>query len=363
MDGWLTVATIAGVLLITAVVIDVLLTVLHVDLDGPIAGTVQRGTWRVARAIRRLTGRDRLVLGLAGPAMIALGFLTWIALYIIGFGLLYWPRLQQLRFDEELGPPGFVDALYFSGNTATVLGFGDISPITGALKMIVIFQAGLGFALVTAVVTYMINTVAGVAERNALARRVWVETGDERDGVAGVIRSLRCEAVSDLRERLASLARELYGVAERMHELPVLVMYYRSMDRTCDPELMIKGVAGLAVASRLVAAAPAGRRLGTVADDLEHAALRLMRLVEEQYMSDDAVRRIRECRPEQRDRDALDGARHRISAAGIDLDASDAATGERALVLAARSRVFLDELDRVTDWRRSDRPARRDGAR
>ena len=53
--------------------------------------------------------------------------LVWVGLFIVAFALMAWPHVNGEAFSSpnDLEPLGFVDALYYSGGTGTVLGFAE----------------------------------------------------------------------------------------------------------------------------------------------------------------------------------------------------------------------------------------------
>jgi hypothetical protein len=122
MNAWDWIASVGGALLIFTMLVEVVVTVLHPDLDGAIVRAVHRIIWRAliltSRGFRR--GR-RALLALAGPIMMTATLLVWVGMFIVGFALIVWPHLDaEFLAAEELGRLDFVDALYFSGVTGTV---------------------------------------------------------------------------------------------------------------------------------------------------------------------------------------------------------------------------------------------------
>jgi hypothetical protein len=164
---------VAGVALAIVAVRDVYLTVLHPDREGPVASAVQRATWNAAVSLgrRRPSAHRRSVAG-AGPAMTVLTFAAWIALFVLGVTLLVWPNLDAYRADPGHGALTFIDALYHVGVTVSVLGYGDISPVRPAMQVLAFVSSLLGFVLLTAIVTYLLELVTSVESRNRLAARL-----------------------------------------------------------------------------------------------------------------------------------------------------------------------------------------------
>ncbi|MGY6499786.1 MAG: ion channel [Acidimicrobiales bacterium] len=152
---------VAGAVLMLVVLLDVLLTILHPDVEGLMARRVQRTTWFLARRIQR-GGPAGRVLALAGPVMIAATFLTWITVFVGGYSLIVWAALDDgFRADPGLLPLTYVDAVYFAGNTVTVLGYGDLTPITRSMQLLSLIASASGFVLLTGIVSAPQHGVCG----------------------------------------------------------------------------------------------------------------------------------------------------------------------------------------------------------
>ncbi|MDP8947585.1 MAG: hypothetical protein M3N09_05725 [Actinomycetota bacterium] len=102
-------------MLIFAAVRDIFQTLFHPSGKGSISRTLVHASWQ---AFRRVALRYPTALPLAG----AVGFLatiaSWVALLIVGWAFVYWPRLpDEFTFDPGMDPSanaGFIDALYLS---------------------------------------------------------------------------------------------------------------------------------------------------------------------------------------------------------------------------------------------------------
>ncbi len=341
-----------GVAVVVAVVVDVVLAVLHIDASGFLNSWWQRLIWRgcVALARRRPSARAR-ILAAAGPVMIVATYALWLGLFLFGFALIYWPFLDGFRSADPLATLGFVDALYFSGVTGTVLGFGDITPLTGWLKWLSVIEGALGFALLTGVITFLISLVNGVTQRNALATRLYDESGGTGDGVALVLRSLEVEGVDALRTRLMSLGSELRDLVETMHQFPVLDLYFRSEARAREVEAMLRTAAGTALAARILAQEPSAASLRMVTADLQAIVERRLAVVAAKHMPADVRASLRDPEPTDADRRHVDEVHERLRAA-TSWECGFVSSAERAAVdrLARRSACFFDEMSRITGW-------------
>jgi hypothetical protein len=341
------VATVAGTLLTIAVIFDVVLTVLHLDLDGPIARLVVRTLWRILLPFANLFGRNRrLILSISGPLMMTTIMLIWATLYLVGFALIYWPQLGHFRSESELGSLGFADALHFSGSTGTVLGFGDISPLEPWLQGLAIVEAGVGFAMLSGIVAWLINLSSGVTQRNMLARRMHDESAGTGDGALLIAR--RAGSGDGLQNYLQSLADTVQMTREKMRQFPLLDLFYRSRDPLLDPERLIKSIAEVALAARLLAAHHPELRAGAVADDLERGVSGMMISIAEQHLPHDLKQQLLAPNVIDEDRQRLAQMRQVL---GIAFDASPTPQ-QLPLELAARTRIFLRGLDAATHWDR-----------
>lgn len=163
-------AMLGGVLLVLLVLRDVFHTLLHPSSEGRLSRHVLRGVWRAARSFG-VGGATR-----GGPlAFVAVGA-VWTLLLVLGFALLYWPRLDDaFVFASQLDPSaqhGFLDALYFSSVTVATLGYGDFVATTWEMRAVSVVQGLTGLALVTAVVSWLLSLYSALHRIRALAGSV-----------------------------------------------------------------------------------------------------------------------------------------------------------------------------------------------
>lgn len=341
-----------GVILVLVIICDIILTVLHVDTDGPVAWSVFQIIWlSCMKVMRSFPSLRRRIISSAGPLMIVATLAIWIAIFIVGFALIYWPYLDYFYFEDEHIAPGFIHALYFSGVTATVLGYGDLVPLTGALQITSFLQSGIGFALLTGIITYLINVVSGVSERNALALRLWAETGSSGDGTAAVLRSLDVEEIGDLRLRLQTLLVTLHTIHQKMHQFPILDLFYRSRDPKYSPEFMIRSATQIAIAVQILSADQKYRRLKIVSEELGKVSTDIMILIAKQHMSNKLQENLKSPEPTEDDLTLLKKTRSSLTGSFPGLNLSESTDNEHVFLLICKLRIFLDEADRFTGWR------------
>jgi hypothetical protein len=354
MGWWGWPITALGVVMAIAILLDVVLSVFHLDLSGPISTATQRAISRLMVLLsKRFRWARRSLLALIGPAAIVSTLFVWVGLFILAFALIVWPHMYGEAFSSASGLEllGFIDALYYSGGTGTVLGFGDITPQSATWKILAFVEAGLGFALMTAIITYMLTVTSAVAERNALANEVLSETDQAGDGVNHLILSFNYEDVSGLHDRLQGLLDGLHGLRARLRELPVIDLYYRSRDPSRDFEPMIRAITEMTIAGQLLCSNERTKCLYLTVEGLVRATTDVMNLVVARHMSGEVRHKFQHPKPGQRDVKFLEDVRGRlVEGIGAEYLTHSAAADEAALVLAFRLRLFLKEIDRLTGW-------------
>lgn len=355
LEAWERAATLGGTAIVVVAAIDVILTVLHQDLEGPIARSVQRWTWACFRLpARRLNGARRGLLATAGPVMMIATFVTWVALFVLGFGLIYWPVIDSgyMAGGEALEPRGFIEALYFSGTTATVLGFGDISPTQPVTQTLSIVESGLGFALLTAVVTYLQMVQNALGERNTMALRLHHELReDDGDGIDLVLDWLEHEEGWSVARRLDALSETLVTVQERLHRFPLVSLYYRSAHRGQDPEPALERLTEITLAARVAALGDETQQIRPSARLLSHTLSDFAVLLAPQHIDREAAGRVADPHPEEADRRTVEELTRRLGDRLAGDERRQAESDHDTLILAFRMRVLLDGLDRQTIWR------------
>ncbi|GAB3971265.1 potassium channel family protein [Streptomyces sparsus] len=186
--GWLITALGAGLVLLA--LRDVFHTLWHPYGWGSLSSTVVKGLWLLSH---RIDSRRRFA-SLIGPLAMVVVVLMWTVLVVVGWALIYWPHMPgALSFSPGLWPEQrshLLDSLYFSLVTLATLGFGDIVPTDGWLRIAVPLQALVGFALLTAFVSWVSQIYPALNRRRALAlrlaslRRATRSAGRQGPGVA-----------------------------------------------------------------------------------------------------------------------------------------------------------------------------------
>lgn len=191
MFDWL--ITAAGGVLVLAILVDIFHTLANPGRQGLLSRLVHTTIWRLSRRS-----------AWSGPLAMLTVIGIWGACAVLGWALVYWPHMPE-GFTFPAGSPAaqdpaFLDALYVSLVTISTLGFGDVFPASGWLRVANPLEAVFGFALLTVAVSWVLQVYPALSRRRALALRLSVL---DRAGTR--------EALSELDPAVASTL--LHGLA------------------------------------------------------------------------------------------------------------------------------------------------------
>jgi hypothetical protein len=163
--------TVLGAALVLLALWDIFHTLWHPRGFGGVAHVVFRGLWTVSRWWNRRTGRSS---ELAGPVGLLATVLAWATLVVVGFALVYWPHMPGGFFYGSPPPPtsDLWSALYLSLVAVATLGFGDIVPEGEVLRLLLPLQALIGFVLLTAAISWILQVYPALVRRRSFARRL-----------------------------------------------------------------------------------------------------------------------------------------------------------------------------------------------
>ena len=250
MDFEGTLWTILGAGLVLLMLVDVFRTLLYPHGSGPLGRAIMRGFWLVSRKLR---GRGSFI---AAPLAMAAIIGAWAALAAIGWALLYLPHLPA-GFVHGAGVPqrgDFAEALYISLVTLSTVGFGEIVPADPLLRLVVALQAVTGFGLLTATVTWILQTYPALNRRRTLAHQLslfreaagpaGVLSLDPRHA-AGLLESMAGNVASVSIDLLAFHETYYFREIEQRGSLPATVAYAQELasqaQRSESPELRFAG--------------------------------------------------------------------------------------------------------------------------
>ena len=224
---------VVGVVLIGVVLLDAFETVVlprRATRRLRLALLVIRPTWQLwstpARGHWRSGEHRETYLSFYGPFALLLLIGVWTTGLIGGFALLLWSLGGQLV--AAGGDAGLGTALYGSGTTFFTLGLGDVLPHTALGRLLVVLEAGLGFAFLALIISYM-----PVLNQAFSQREVNVSLLDARAGSPpSAAELLRRHAGADFTEALAQLLSEGERWSAELLESHLsypFLAYYRSL--------------------------------------------------------------------------------------------------------------------------------------
>ena len=207
--------SIVGVGMILVALRDIFHTLWHPGGFGTVSHLVFATTWRLTKILRRGSRASEL----AGPLGILATLGVWTFLVIVGFGLLYVPHMpEDFTFGSSLQPRASSDLIasfYLSAVALATLGLGDILPATPLLRVLVPLEALVGFLLLTAGISWILQLYPALIRRRALARRL---TTMARTGVAEVVEtgdaSIAVQHLESVRGELAGVEMDIFQYGE-----------------------------------------------------------------------------------------------------------------------------------------------------
>lgn len=196
--GWMISA--AGLLVVSVALWDIFHTLWHPGGFGRIARWVFRLVWWATKRVLPSLTRPR-----AGPIGILGTVVLWTGLVVIGWTLVYLPHVPEgFYFGSAPSPEQSSDALtalYLSLVTVTTLGFGDVTPADPVLRLLTPFEALLGFVLLTAAISWILQVYPALGRRRSIAKRLCIlQSTHASDVVSGgepCVASRMLDAVTD----------------------------------------------------------------------------------------------------------------------------------------------------------------------
>ena len=260
--GWrLWLPTLVGLAIIAMTLRDVVHELFHPEDSGSLSRLVARGVWRALHVVAG--GHRRRVLFNAGPLTLIAVALVWAALLVVGWALVFWPRLPgsfhsnpALTADQLRG---FGTAVYVSMATMTTLSASDLTPATAAMRWAVTLESYIGPMLFTAWITWVLGSYPVLAERRALMHEVAILRKVHGTPVRAARDSPPEAAVAMLR----SLAEQMLLATARLRQSRV-TYYFQNEEPSLALAVQLPWVIALATAARDAARTPAVSHYGSV---------------------------------------------------------------------------------------------------
>lgn len=201
----------AGIALIAVVAHDIFTVLFRPGAISRVSGKIARGVWTL---LRRAGGQRRLVLSLAGPLALSAVIFFWATALVVGWGLIYLPHYPQeyMLAEGTAAHAPVVGALHISLTTITTLGSANVVAEPGWLQVLSPIEALIGFGMLTAAVSWLIQIHPVLSRRRALAYEIHLLADTERRlgvEVAQLEPAVASQLYADLTSRLVAVARDL----------------------------------------------------------------------------------------------------------------------------------------------------------
>ena len=178
----------------------------------------------VARRIRSAKRRSAF-LSQFGPLSFLILLSFWALGLILGFALLNW------AFDTALHSPdegrGLSVFLYMSGVIFFTLGFGDVTPVYPLGRLLAVIEAGLGFAFLAVVISYLPVLYQAFSHREVTISLLDARAGSPPSAAQLLIRFSRYRGFGSFDRFLLEWERWAAEVLESQVSFPIL-SFYRS---------------------------------------------------------------------------------------------------------------------------------------
>lgn len=237
--------TAVGAVVVLAILVDIFHTLANPGRQGFLSKLVHTAAWRMTRRS-----------AWSGPVAMLAVIGIWGLFAVLGWALIYWPHMPE-GFSFPSGSPAaqdpaFLDALYVSLVTISTLGFGDVFPATGWLRVVNPLEAIFGFALLTVAISWVLQVYPALSRRRALALRLSLL---ERVGTRDALPDLEPAVASSI---LHGLAADIVGARVDLGDYAE-TYYFREKRRDSS----LPGTLGVA------------HELGTVATQCPHPDVQL----------------------------------------------------------------------------------------
>ena len=208
--------------------------------SGPVAGGLCWLAQRAAAALWRYAPRHgRWLLSSVGPSLVVAQIAAWWLLLWLGFSLVAWPRLGEtiIASGESPTPTDFFAAMYFAGYSLTTLGTGDLIPTSTPMRLMMVFQAAVGFSYFTLGLTYMMSVYTSLLARNHLAMAIECRTRFTGDPYV-FLRSLLHASPDAVQRDEDALSQGMLQLIESHHFYPVLHYFRFPEPRYAMPRIL-----------------------------------------------------------------------------------------------------------------------------
>ncbi|HKG22631.1 MAG TPA: potassium channel family protein [Blastocatellia bacterium] len=222
--------TILGVGLLALVAYDVYVTILHAaGKSGPVSERLTRLIWRVSQriAFRLSRARRHRMLNAVGPLLMPGILLVSVVLLIVGYALVYFPRMPgQFTIAGDLNISPWLASLYFSGTTLTTIGYGDIAPRSLELRFTALAEGASGLILISLTISYLVSVYQALERKRVTALSFYHHAEGGADAVGFIAHHFVSGRFIGIQSNMRTAARNLQEVLESHIEHPIIHYFH-----------------------------------------------------------------------------------------------------------------------------------------
>jgi hypothetical protein len=222
-------AVIFGIMLILLVALDAFETIVlprrvtrRIRLARLFYQMVQLGSTSLGHLIRSSARRDAF-RGYMGPLSLLGLLLFWAVLFVVGFGLVLWGLALPLGAPDQT--ISFLSYLYLSGTTFFTLGLGDVTPVPGVGRLLVVSEVAFGFIFLALVISYVPVIYQAFSRRELRISLLDARAGSPPTAVELLRRNCPGKQVEELRLLLHEWEGWCADILESHLSYPVLAFY------------------------------------------------------------------------------------------------------------------------------------------
>jgi Ion channel len=221
----------AGIVLLGVILWDAFETIIlprrvtrRYRLAGAFYKSLRTPWYWIARRIKSAKRREGF-LGVFGPLSVLILFGVWAGGLILSFGMLQWAVGHLMG--EPWSVQSFRTQLYLSGTSFFTLGLGDVTPHTAFARIVTVAEAGMGFAFLAVVISYLPVLYGAFSRREANIALLDARAGSPPTAAELLRRHVRQQNLEALDQYLRAWESWAAELMESHLSYPVLC-YFRS---------------------------------------------------------------------------------------------------------------------------------------
>src|SRR2546421_6253019 len=183
---------------------------------------IQIGGTSIGHLIRSRARRESF-RGYTGPLSLLALLLFWAVLFVFGFGFVMWGLALPLNTPDK--PISFLTYLYLSGTTFFTLGLGDVSPMPGVGRVLVVTEVALGFIFLALMISYVPIIYQAFSRRELRISLLDARAGSPPTAVEFLCRNCVGNNVEELRMLLHDWEVWCADILESHLSYPILTFY------------------------------------------------------------------------------------------------------------------------------------------